>query len=538
MGMVAARLRRCVRRRRQTGAVTSDGVGGGGGLTIALHAGRDAVRAVPAALRLGPQRFRRHAWASAGRARIEVRGLDDGQTASSVVAALRRVRGVRLAEINAVTGHVLVMFDEGSVGMGTLVETVTSVEDVRNEGDEGWSRAEPPHPDDPAALTAAIVAVAADGAGLLAAMAGRLLVIRPVPTAARVLVGVVEAQPRLRRLVESGLGPAGTDAVLGVGAGILNGLTGGIAPQLVTGLSHALLLAEVRARRAVWRRRGDELEAAPGALTQHPPPKSPRPTPYPPGPVEVFADWVGAASLVVAGAVGAMTRDVGRTANLLLIGVPPAARLGREAFASTLARRLANQGVVPMDPGAFRRLDRITTVIVDDEVRSALQSAAGSAVDSAPWAERFERLAREIGLQVVICGVPEGESSSEQPRSGEQIRRLQAAGEAVLVVAAADNDVLAAADVAIAVPTADAGAGWAADLITESDPETVLTLLHAVVAARKVSRRAVVIAAAGTAAAAALTALNPFPTGDLTLQPVYFSGLLTQLDGVRAALTV
>jgi copper chaperone CopZ len=455
-------------------------------------------------LEFGPRRFRRHAWANSGRGRIEVRGVGDedgngAATASAVTAALRRMTGVRWAEVNAVTGHAMVLFDERRVNLSALVETVSEVEDARDSTDGGWSRDEPPHPDDPAALAAAVIGLAADGAGLAAAVINRLLIVPPLPAAARVGIGLIEAQPRLRRLLETALGPAGTDAVVGIGSGVLNGLTGGVGPQLVTGLSHLLLLREVRSRRAVWRSTGCQLEEASASPAQHPPPKSPRPTPFPPGPIELFADRVAAVSLAASGAVFAMTGDLGRTAKLLLIGVPPAARLGREAFAAALARGLAGRGVIPMDPGVFRRLDRIDTILIDEGL---LPDAPADA---------------DVG-----------------PVSAEQVRKLQIEGKAVLVVAGGDNAVLAAADVAVALAVDGEPTGWAADLITD-DALAVTTLLEAIPAARRLSRRAVVVSAAGTAAAGIATVLAPWDLGDLTLQPVYLTGLVTQMDGVLTA---
>ncbi len=503
--------------------------------TAASGAGA-ALGALPDALRFGPQRFRRHAWANAGRGRIEIRGVadedpDSDAAASAVASALRRVRGVRLAEVNAITGHALVLFDERRVSMATLVDTVSEVEDARDATGGGWSRAEPPHPDDPAALTAAALGLAADTVGLIAAAVSRLLIVPPVPAAARVAVGAIEAQPRLRRLLEAGLGPAGTDAVVGIGAGILNGLTGGVGPQLVTGTSHLLLLREVRSRRTVWRERGSQLEQAPGGLPQQPPVKSARPTPFPPGPVELFADRVATASLLASAAMLTMTGDIGRTAKLLLIGVPPAARLGRDAFAATLARELACRGVVPMDPGVFRRLDRVDTVLVDER----LLSTPPEGVHRDDWHEALRQVDAHSSLAVGSAARPDGQESRSGALTADRIRGLQADGRAVLVVAGSDNDVLAAADVSIAVPNGGEAPGWAADLIAGPNGADLLTVLRAVPAARSVSRRAVVISAAGSIAAGLATAVAPWDLGDVTLQPVYLSGLITQFDGVRVA---
>ena len=97
----------------------------------------------------------------------------------------------------------------------------------------------------------------------------------------------------------------------------------------VTALSHALLLGEVRARRTAWQEHEQRLRDPAGADPVHPPIKAPRDVAFPAGPVEAFADRVAAGSLLAAGGVFVLTRSMSRAANLLLIGVPPAARLGR-----------------------------------------------------------------------------------------------------------------------------------------------------------------------------------------------------------------
>jgi hypothetical protein len=60
-------------------------------------------------------------------------------------------------------------------------------------------------------------------------------------------------------------------------------------------------------------------------------------------------------------------------------------------------------------------------------------------------------------------------------------------------------------------------------------------VLRAIPVARRLSRRAVLISAVGSAAAGVATAVVPWDLGDLTLQPVYLAGLITQLDGIRTA---
>ena len=319
--------------------------------------------------------------------------------------------------------------------------------------------------------------------------------------------------------------------------------------MLVTTVSHAQLVAEVRSRRAVWDLREPELGAASGSLPEHPPVKADRVTPFPAGPVEVFTDRVAAASLVAAGALFAATRDLARAASLLLVGVPPAARLGREAFAATLARHLAGMGVVPMDPGAFRRLDRISAILIDDQLLRGVLAGHGTWLSATaahlvgdPIQPDLLQPPATAGMVLFPAGIPGVSSGVEPLPAGETILdavgRLQAAGHGVLLLAGSDNNALAAADVAIAIDHPDQPVGWAADLLCRPQPAPVITLLNAVPAARRVSRRSVTIAAVGSAAATALTTLSPLPYTDLTMQPVYLSGLLAQWQAAQSASTL
>jgi len=63
-----------------------------------------------------------------------------------------------------------------------------------------------------------------------------------------------------------------------------------------------------------------------------------------------------------------MTRDPRRAADAILVAVPKAARRGREGFATTVGRELAKRGVVPLNAAAWRRLDRISAIVLDSPV--------------------------------------------------------------------------------------------------------------------------------------------------------------------------
>jgi cation-transporting ATPase I len=103
-----------------------------------------AVRVGRALVDLHPRRHIRRVWTGHGRAHIEVRGLASGgrkreRLVSGVTRSLRRLNGVRWAEVNAVTGQVLLSFDEHKVGIDRLLETVRAVEEAHGVQDADFS---------------------------------------------------------------------------------------------------------------------------------------------------------------------------------------------------------------------------------------------------------------------------------------------------------------------------------------------------------------------------------------------------------------
>ena len=76
----------------------------------------------------GLHRAKRRVWSADGRAHVEVRGLPGTATRAPsaglehLTAALREIKGVRWAEINAVTQHILVDFDEDELDVDPIIE--------------------------------------------------------------------------------------------------------------------------------------------------------------------------------------------------------------------------------------------------------------------------------------------------------------------------------------------------------------------------------------------------------------------------------
>jgi cation-transporting ATPase I len=385
--------------------------------TAQHHAGQ----AAEALTDLGPQRARRRVWHQGGHAAIEVRGLPGRgprhrAVADGVQAALRRLKGVRWAEVNAVTAQVLIAFDESTVGLDQLVDAVGTVEDAHGTGDEPFSW-DQKVPSDDAPLTAAYAALAADVVGVGAGLAGRIFRLPRLHPAVRVPLAVMEGYPRVRTELARRIGPIGADMLLAVGNAALFGISEGPARPAVDACHRVLLVAEAQARLQTWSQHGLALHRdgePPRELTQ----RRERPCPYPPGPIETYSDQAAAGSLLAAAGVLGVTGNTGRAADTILAGLPRAARLGREGFAAMLGRDLARQGVLPMDPAVFRRLDRVSAVVIDSAalcgqrplVLSATadrkaDSNASDADDGAVWQAATDIL-RDLSADDLRAGGP------------------------------------------------------------------------------------------------------------------------------------
>ena len=383
-GAVDAAARQAAPQLTAVAAPLGERAGALAGQAGALAAGgRDvAGRAVPVVAQtarnladIGPRRHQRRVWARRGHAAIEVRGQlarsrRHRQAADAVCRSLQTLRGVRWAEVNAVTAQVLVAFDEQRLSVPQLVAAVEAAEKVQGLRNEDFSWSQPEHPSDGTPFAATGAALAADLAGVAVGIAGRVARIPPPHPAIRVPLSVLEGYPRARQLLERRIGPLGTDVLLAVGNAAVYALSEGPDKPAVDACYRLLLAAEMRARAQVWDERGEELcftEAGTPAPAE-PPPRQGRPVPLPPGPGEKYADRAAAGSMLAAAGVLAATRDPGRAANALLAGVPRAARLGREGFAAVLGRELARHGMIPMDRACLRRLDRVSVVIIDSAV--------------------------------------------------------------------------------------------------------------------------------------------------------------------------
>jgi calcium-translocating P-type ATPase len=201
------------------------------------------------------------------RARIAVRGLErDPQVAERVTAHLKSRPGVRTVKANALTGRVLVEFDEHEADLDDLIAQVADLELPDLPGED-----RPVFPLDPGPLiqSATRTIGATMGIGLLSL---RQLTgfTEPLPGAnvalqAASIIGILQGLPPIRYGLRRLLGRTVADLLLNIPGIVTLTLAGSPLGLAVTGSESLRLLTEVRARRSAWRHHEDRVSHAPSA---------------------------------------------------------------------------------------------------------------------------------------------------------------------------------------------------------------------------------------------------------------------------------
>ncbi|MBV9090169.1 MAG: cation-translocating P-type ATPase [Mycobacteriaceae bacterium] len=324
--------------------------------------------------------------------------------ASVVEDAVRRIPGVRAAHVEVALGRLVVEHahhaDSSALWRAAREAVARAAAVADSPGPESAAATTPfADPGDRVAMllpmTAAVMDVVAIGAAL-AGWAGRL---PAAPRTARAAAAVINYQPRVVSLLESRLGRVGTDIVLSASTAITYGLAHSLGTPLLDLAQRAMQITEAAAHRETWRLREPELASptrpqAPvvpvissAGAYGHKPRHSWAAAAVGEvshvvvdaaidaaidtskgavaGPVEDYADQAANGSLIAAATTLLAGGGAEEVADAVLAGVPKAAHLGREAFAASLGRGLANSGQLVLDPGALRRLDRIKVVVID-----------------------------------------------------------------------------------------------------------------------------------------------------------------------------
>jgi cation-transporting P-type ATPase I len=307
----------------------------------------------------------REVWRGHGRRHIAVRGVTQergADLAAAVEAELERHPAVRWAAVNAALGVVVVACDDG-VPSAELIGIVELIESDH--------AAQPEAPADRPALVdrvpGAAATLAASVAGLSLASAGLAFKVVRLPAELGSLVQFVDTQPRLRAVVERAAGYDRAEVLIAAGNALAQSAAQGVGGLALDVGQRVVQLAEAVLQRGSWARAepvlcGDRKRAAARPVIPE------RPRPLPQGPVERYSERIG---LGAAGAFGGVLLASGsprRAAGVALAGLPKAARLGREGFATMFGGLAARRGGVVTDHRVLRKLDRIDAVVIDADV--------------------------------------------------------------------------------------------------------------------------------------------------------------------------
>jgi cation-transporting ATPase I len=332
-------------------------------------------------------------WRAGGRVHVDVRSVLGSARGSSGVRAVEAVAGsvpgVVGAHVEPALGRLVVVAqrEDHAEELGRRVVQALQQRRERGGGDllgdgrgsdwslrvtvpgAGWSVAVP------------VVAAAMDAAAVAGALVGQLGRLPAVPRAARAAVAVVRHQPRLVALLEARLGRVGTDMVLTAATAAVHGLGQAPGVPLLDLAQRIGQVGEMLAHRQAWAVWEPVLTAArrprldPGmsrrlwALSNGSPPAAPLSSGVTQadagGEIESYLQQAASGSLVAAAGAVLAGGDQDDIAGAVLAGVPKAAQLGGEAFATVFGRGVAQAGMLVLDPDVLRRFDRVAVVLVD-----------------------------------------------------------------------------------------------------------------------------------------------------------------------------
>ncbi|MGW5302976.1 HAD-IC family P-type ATPase [Streptomyces griseoluteus] len=543
------------------GAVAGTARAGVRGADAAVRVTRVARTALPG----GPAH-----WRSGARVHLPLRTAEPDRVlgeggrahlARRIAAALADRPDVLLAYWDEGLGRLVVTLAEDAMG-DRVVDHAAEL--ALREGllVAGGDPEEYDHPADPAGVRAAAATLAADLAGIAAALTGYALRLPPTPRAVTACVTLLRENPRVRALLRSRLGAARMDLLL-AGANALAHAAGQTPTSLVLdGTLRSLQLAETVARAAAFDALHDEL-CGPERVSVAPT-CSPRP-PLRESPAQVYAAHASAGSVLGALAALLVKRDLNSVAEAALSGSPKAARYAPAAFHAVLGTALARSDVLVRDPERLRQLEMAGTLLLHP---SALRTDEGL---PDPWTEAVLDAARRARLRVVLVDDPALEDFSgladqvvdaRRPLDdvvhalrGELDAGVEEGGEERVVItvarprALAEADVLAgldAADIAVALTDREGAVVWGADILAPHGLPDVWRLLIAIPAARVVGSRGQLLARSGAALSGLLVAIGEARRGrgrrsvlpGMRHAPVDTGALTALVYGVWAALKV
>ncbi|WAJ45494.1 cation-translocating P-type ATPase [Mycobacterium sp. Aquia_216] len=336
---------------------------------------------------------------------------------------VRRISGVAEAHVEGSLGRLVVELSDDAADYDAVVNEVRSTvasiaADLASTKSDVPISAPFADPGNPLAILVPLTAAAMDIVAMTAAVTGWVARLPAAPQTTRAAAALINHQPRMVAILESRLGRVGTDVVLAATTAAAHGLTQSFGTPLLDMTQRTLQITEATAHRRVWREREPHLASpdrpqAPvvpvissaGANAQVPrhswaaaaageashvvvggaiDAAMDTEKGSMAGPVEAYVESAANGSLIAAASAlvaGGGTEDA---AAAIEAGVPRAAHMGRQAFASTLGRGLANGGQLVLDPGALRRLDRVKVVVIDGAALRGDHRAVLQSIGDAP----------------------------------------------------------------------------------------------------------------------------------------------------------
>lgn len=316
---------------------------------------------------------------------------------------VRRITGVDKAHVEGALGRLVIEIaadaDVDDV-LDEVRETAAVVAADLTATDSGPTPQAAPFadPGNPLAILVPLTAAAMDAVAVGAAITGWFTRLPMAPRSARAAAALMNYQPRVVAVLESRLGRVGTDIALSGSTALAYGLSQSVGTPLLNLAQRGLQLSEATAHRQRWREREPELASPSRPQAPVVPILSSAADEHTPrhnwaaaaageashvvvdgaidaaidtgkgsmkGPIENYVDQAASGSVIAAAGALFAGGGAAEAAEAILAGVPKAAHVGREAFATTLGRGLANAGLLLLDPGALRRLDRVKVVVID-----------------------------------------------------------------------------------------------------------------------------------------------------------------------------
>lgn len=481
------------------------------------------------------RRRKRDVFCTEERVHVAVRQVDPEER-GAYVERLREtaesLEGVRWARYNAYLGRLVVQRGR-EIDLEELLAAIERVEDEFRASVE-YISASPANAGDAEAERIPWVELGLDVVTFVLSTGLRLGTKRRFPFDVDVAaaVAVLEGLPRVQKGMERGLSRRTAELTLELARSWSQILVRSELGPVSGSVRHLLRLREARTRRRVWAEREGELCGSPDEHPARCPARKARPVPLKEGPIERY-DRAAVPAAIGAFGLGALysPKPAGATSPLFA-GLPRASREGRSGFAAHLGWVLAERGVLVVDGEALRRLDRMDTVVLPQELAERSPEATDALIRCA---RRLALDLRVVGPDVRrVAGLQPHEQLHTDRKLSKIVRRLQRTGAGVILIAESDCEGYRAADVGFALSSQPPP--WGAHVIARHGVHDAVLFLEAVADAKLASEQSVAfaMAEAATALVLSLAGLNR-ETSVRAMSLANGASLIAMANGARLA---